>query len=321
MGLPLQDIPVIDLEPFLHGDALARNAVATEIYKACARVGFLYLRNHGVREDQVSELFAESRRFFALPLDVKNQLAWTSETDNRGYIGVGEEQLDPGRPHDRKEAFQVRRETDLHSVPTSFPPRSTFGNLWPHDLPGFRRVVLEFFDACLRLSTDVLRAYAVALRIRETFFEESHTPGAHTLRLLHYPPCEGESGAGPTRAGAHSDYGSITLLFQVEVGGLEVRNASGGWIAAPPIPGTILVNTGDLMERWTNREFVSTKHRVVGHPELSASRHRYSAAFFCDPNADAEIACLESCQGPDRPPLDPPITAGDYLLERLRSTH
>ena len=142
------------------------------------------------------------------------------------------------------------------------------------------------------------------------------------MRLLHYPPLpEGYTPQdGENRAGAHTDYGSITLLFQDDAGGLEVRTRAGEWLAATPIPGTVVVNTGDLMHRWTNHVFCSTPHRVNVPPQAQ-HRDRFSIAFFCHPNKDAEIACIDTCASADNPARYAPISAGDHLLQRLNATY
>ncbi|WNN91902.1 2OG-Fe(II) oxygenase family protein [Gloeocapsopsis dulcis] len=137
---------------------------------------------------------------------------------------------------------------------------------------------------------------------------------------MHYPRLEQPPKPGQVRAGAHSDYGSITLLFQDQVGGLEVQTRSSEWILAPAIPNTVVVNTGDLMQRWTNHVFCSTKHRVMIPTDERITRSRYSIAFFCHPNHDAEIACLPSCSI-ENPAIYPPISAGDHLLRRLQATY
>jgi isopenicillin N synthase-like dioxygenase len=140
------------------------------------------------------------------------------------------------------------------------------------------------------------------------------------LRLLHYASLQIPPKPGQVRVGEHSDYGSITLLFQDDAGGLEVKTASGNWIAAPAIPDTVVVNTGDLMQRWTNDMFCSTKHRVIIPSDSRLNQSRYSVAFFCHPNDDTEIACLESCRK-EQSPIYPPILAGEYLLSRLQATY
>ncbi len=148
-----------------------------------------------------------------------------------------------------------------------------------------------------------------------------HQTHGYTLRLLHYSPLGTAPKPGQIRAGAHSGYGTLTLLFQDEVGGLEVLSTQGEWIAAPAIPGAVLINTGDLTQRWSNDVFRSTKHRVSLPQGAKVSFDRYSIAFFCQPDADAEITCLPTCQSKDNPPKYPPITSGEYLLSRLLATY
>ena len=153
----------------------------------------------------------------------------------------------------------------------------------------------------------------------ENYIVNRHQTRDYTLRLLHYPPLVSRPQLGQQRAGAHSDYGSLTLLFQDDVGGLEVQLASGQWIAAPAIANAVLVNTGDLMQRCSNDVFRSPRHRVVLPGDQGCDR--YSIAFFCQPDADASITCFPSCQSPDYPPRYAPITSGDYLLSRLQATY
>jgi len=316
-------IPVIDFEPFSLGNADSRQAIAHQIAQACKEIGFMYLKNSGISSSLIDQLFTETKQFFALPLTVKNQLAWSDEFSNRGYVGVERERLNPDNPGDLKEAFNVGKEVNPDETSTEN-RSSLILNQWPTGQDKFRETVLEFYQACAEAADIIGKAFAIALDLPESFFSDRHNQQNHTLRLLHYPPVEQSPKPGQVRAGEHSDYGSFTLLFQDEVGGLEVCTVQGEWIAAPYIPDTIIVNTGDLMQRWTNHVFCSTKHRVMIPTDDRVKRRkrsRYSVAFFCHPNNDTEIACLESCKEPNRPPLYPPITAGDYLLSRLQATY
>jgi isopenicillin N synthase-like dioxygenase len=315
----LVEIPIIDFVPFIKGDAGSQRSIAQQVYQACHEIGFMYLRNYGISPTLIDKLFIQSKQFFDLALEVKNQLAWSDEFSDQGYVGVEREHLDPDKPGDLKEAFNVRKEVDFDERSTE--DRSPLIlNRWPPGQDDFRETVLEFYQACVQAADTICQAFAIALHLPKSFFSERHTDQNHTLRLLHYPPLEQLPKPGQVRAGEHSDYGSFALLFQDEVAGLEVCTAQGQWIAAPCIPDTILVNTGDLMQRWTNHIFCSTKHRVMIPSDEQVKRSRYSVAFFCDPNYNTEIACLESCKEPNRPPLYPPITAGDYLLSRIYAT-
>lgn len=310
------EIPVIDLGCFVSGDADLRQDVAQEIYQACHKIGFMYLKNPGIYPTLIEQIFSEMKQFFNLPFEVKNKIAWSDAGSNRGYVGVERERLAPDKPGDLKEAFNVGKEDNFTGDKSSI-----IINQWPAGQDKFRETVLEFYQDCSKVAHTILQAFAIALQLPESFFILNHTDQNHTLRLLHYPALNQPPLPGQVRAGEHTDYGSITLLFQDEVGGLEVCTADGEWIAAPSIPGTIVVNTGDLMQRWTNHIFCSTKHRVMVPADGRKERSRYSIAFFCHPNNDTQISCLESCQNADFPQLYPPISAGDYLLSRLQATY
>ncbi|NEQ28834.1 MAG: isopenicillin N synthase family oxygenase, partial [Microcoleus sp. SIO2G3] len=189
-------------------------------------------------------------------------------------------------------------------------------NRWPDQPPQFRSIALEFFAACAQTADAVLTAMAIALQLPPNFFTVRHCDRAHTLRLLHYPP------HSDTGAAAHTDYGSITLLFQDDMAGLEVQTVAGEWLAVPPVSNSVLVNLGDLIQRWTNDEYRSTLHRV----RLVAGADRYSIAYFCNPNSEVEIACLplsdpKGLPKRTRPARYAPISASAYLLSRLQETY
>ncbi len=313
------DIPVIDFSPFLKDDPDGKQDVAQAIYRACHEVGFLYLKHHGVPHGAIAQAFDQSKQFFALPLEEKLTVAWANEASNRGYVGVERERLDETKPGDLKEAFNVGREVSPDEVTAG--NQSLVLNQWPEGRDAFKAAITHFFDGCAEAAERVFRAFAIALQMPETYLVDKHQSRGYTLRLLHYPPMNTIPKPGQIRAGAHSDYGTLTLLFQDDVGGLEVQLASGDWIAAPSIPDAILINTGDLTQRWSNDVFRSTKHRVgLPNPE-KAGCDRYSIAFFCQPDADADIVCFPSCQSDDNPPRYAPIKSGEYLLSRLQATY
>lgn len=314
------DIPVIDFGPFLHGDEMDRRRVAAAMRQASAELGFFYLANHGLPQEVLSRSFKASADFFALPEDAKMEVAWQNASSNRGYVAVRRERLDASKPGDLKEAFNAGPELDAARLDAGERPYRE--NRWPSAQPAFRDDVLTLLDNCVETANRVLEAFALALDLPSDFFVDAHDDLHHTLRLLHYPPiaADYEAKDGESRAGAHTDYGSVTLLFQDDVGGLEVRTRDGRWVRATPIPGTVVINTGDLMQRWTNHVFCSTPHRVTMPPE-STQRNRYSIAFFCHPNASAEIRCIDSCTDDANPPRYPPILAWDHLMERLNATY
>ncbi len=267
------EIPVIDFSLFSNGNVTAKQTVVEQIYQACHEIGFMYLKNSGISIDKFESVLIQSKYFFDLPLEVKQQQAWSNEFSNQGYVGIERERLEPNKPGDLKEAFNIGKQgatdsatdeiadvtdelsvgltdnSSVTSVTTSAAPCAA--SVSPASYP----CILAFYEACTEVANRVLQAFALALQLPFDFFATRHDRQYHTLRLLHYPPLQQPPKLGQVRAGEHSDYGSITLLFQDEVGGLEVQTASGEWIAAPPIPGTVVVNTGDLMQRWTNHVF------------------------------------------------------------------
>jgi isopenicillin N synthase-like dioxygenase len=295
-------IPIIDFAPFLQGNRVAKQRVAEQIYHACHEFGFLYLIHHRIRSAQIEALLLQAKLFFDQPLAVKNQVRRSPQT-NCGYVPMQSERLNPNRPGDLKEAFNVGDQT-----------------VWPTNAEVFRQVVSQFYQTSMAEALLLLQAFALALDLPEDFFQLRH--GRNTvLRLLHYPPFDQPAAEQQLRAGEHTDYGSITLLFQDAVGGLEICTRQGEWIAVPDLPGSILVNMGDAMQRWTNDRLRSTPHRVVNPVGELAKRSRYSAALFCDPNPDVEIACLETCQTPDAPPLYPTVRFDDYLQQKFAATY
>jgi isopenicillin N synthase-like dioxygenase len=254
--------------------------------------------------------------FFAQPAAVKNAVAITKSAHNRGYVRMGGEKLDPSKPADLKEAYNIGLELapDDPELLAGVPFRGL--NMWP-ELPGFRATLLAYFEAVWRLGRTLHLAFAHDLGLAPDFFADKLDRPMATLRLLHYPPMPAAVETGQLGAGEHTDYGNITLLATDEAGGLEVRRRDGVWLAAPPIPGTFIINIGDCLMRWSNDVYVSTPHRVVNR----ANRERTSIAFFLDPNPDAMVAALPGCVPPGEAPKHPPIRASDFLRSRLEPSY
>ena len=304
-------LPIIDLSWWREGDPESLGRIGAEAGAACRDVGFFFVVNHAVDEKLIAGAFDQSRRFFALPLAERQALAIEKIGGNRGYSGMLREALDPGRGPDMKEAFNVGLEIapDDPDLLSGRPFRSL--NAWPN-LPKFRETLLVYYDACAALGARLHRAFACDLGLEPDFFDDKFDRPMATLRLLHYPaPPHGSEPR--TGAGAHTDYGNLTLLATDDVGGLEVRARNGEWIEAPVVPGAFIVNIGDCLMRWTNDIYVSTPHRVVNR----SARERYSIAFFYDPNPDAIVETIPSCVRQGERVRYPPILAADYLKQRL----
>lgn len=312
----MSKIPVIDIAPLLSGTPEQAHAVAGALGRACREVGFFYVAGHGIPPELRARVFDTSRAFFSGPPSIKEPAAFSGPSGNRGYIRLGGEALDPTRPSDLKEAFNIGLELAPDDPELVAGARFRAANLWP-DLPGFRKTMLDYFDRVWRLGRDLHRGFALDLGLEPDFFESSLDRPIATLRLLHYPPVTTPPSEGQLGAGVHTDYGNVTLLATDAVGGLMVQDRSGRWLEAPVIPDTFVCNIGDCLMRWSNDVYVSTPHKVVSPPGAD----RYSVAFFLDPNPDAIVACLPSCIGPDRPAKYGPITGGDFLLSRLEPTY
>jgi isopenicillin N synthase-like dioxygenase len=304
-------LPIIDLGSSGEGDGASLTRIAAEVGAACRDVGFFYVVNHDVDKELIAKAFAQSRNFFALPVADKRKLAIETVGGNRGYSGLLHEALDPGRGADMKEAFNVGLElaADDPELLAGKPFRSL--NAWP-GVQGFRETLLAYYDACASLGARLHRAFARDLGLRPDFFDDKFDRPMATLRLLHYPapPHGSDLRIG---AGAHTDYGNLTLLATDDVGGLEVRTRAGQWIEAPVVPGAFIVNIGDCLMRWTNDVYVSTPHRVINR----SVRERYSIAFFFDPNPDAMVEAIPSCMREGELARYPAILAAGYLKMRL----
>lgn len=317
--VPLEQIPLIDFGPFMSGDLDARKAAARELDSACRNIGFFYATNHGVAPALIERTFAEARRFFELPTAEKERISISKSACHRGYFAVGGENLDPARQTkagDLKEGIKIGRDlaSDHPLVQAKTPLHGP--NLWPEDLPGWRETMEEYYGALSQLGRRIMHAFALALDLPEDYFDEWLDGPMATVGPLHYPPQMGAITEAQLGAGAHTDFGCLTILAQDPIGGLQVRNSAGVWINAPYVPGSFVVNIGDMMARWTNGVYASTLHRVIN----ATGRERYSIPFFFDPDFDADVSCLPTCQDADHPAKFPPTTGGRHLLDMIGAT-
>ena len=317
--VPLEEIPVIDFGHFLAGTAADRKHVALEIGRACRNIGFFYVVDHGVRWELITSVFAEARRFFALPVEKKSEISIEKSPCHRGWFALGGENLDPEKQKqagDFKEGLKIGRDlpTDHPLVKAALPLHGP--NQWPSGLPGWKDTMQEGYSALGLLGREVMHAFALALELPETYFDRWLTGPMATLGPLHYPPQTGRITEARIGAGAHTDFGCLTIVAQDPIGGLQVRNSAKKWIDAPYIRGSFVVNIGDMMERWTNGLFTSTPHRVIN----TSGTDRYSLPFFFDPDFNADLTVLKTCTDPGNPPKYPPTTGGQHLLDRINAT-
>ena len=307
-------IPVIDISPLSGADPAARLAVARQVGQACRGIGFFAITGHGIPADQLQAAFQCAQRLFALPAERKEELSIRRHGHNRGYVALGVEALDEKAAPDLKEAYNLVWDGEPGRPP----------NVWP-PIEGWRAQAQAYFDAALDVGRRLHRAFALDLGLDEDFFADKLDRPMATLRFLRYPPSAGtgsaaaltpEAAAAQAGAGAHTDYGNVTLLATDGVPGLQVRSRDGEWIDAPHLPGAFMCNIGDCLMRWSNDVYVSTPHRVGPPPRL-----RHSIAFFLDPNPDAMVSALPGCVRPDEAPRHPPITAAEHLRQRLEATY
>jgi isopenicillin N synthase-like dioxygenase len=302
-------IPVIDVGHLRSGDPRALASLADDIGRAARDTGFFTIVNHGVPQDAVTAVFAEARRFFALPVDEKQRVSLAHTTNFRGYGAIGYEQLDPAHPGDAKETFEIGLELPADDPRFGHPLLGP--NYWP-ELPGFRETLLNYQSLLRRLAIDLHRPIALDLGLDADFFTALIDPGLSNLRLLRYPPHPGTFDGTQYGAAPHTDYGVLTLLAQEDVSGLELRTSSGEWLPVTPPPGGFVCNIGDCLMRWSNHTYVSTAHRVVNR----TPRDRYSAAFFSDPNPDVVVDVLPSLLAPGEAPRYAPTRYDDYFRSR-----
>jgi isopenicillin N synthase-like dioxygenase len=310
----MERVPIVDLQPLRDGSNAGLATVAAQIGAAARDIGFFAVTSHGVERSVIETLFSAAHAFFALPEDVKLEIPIERSPHYLGYARMALEKLDPNRPGDAKESFNMGRERAANDPDLIAGAPFVGVNQWPR-LPGFRDALVTYFDRLLGVSGLIHRAIAVDLGVAPDYFVHDYERSLSALRVLHYPPHPGAFDGTLYGAGPHTDYGGVTLLAQDDAGGLEVRRRDGAWIAVDPVPGTFVCNIGDALMRWTNDIYVSNAHRVVNR----SGRERYSAAFFNEPNPDAMIACIPGCEGTGA--KYPPIPFADYLRSRIEPTY
>jgi len=321
----LTTVPVIDLAPFMEGSSEGKKAVAAEVGRACTDIGFFSIVGHGVPEPLIGRMYDVSRRFFDLPLSEKLAVKRPRPEQSRGYIGFGDENLaySLGKEAvtDLKEFFAIGPvevpDEEYYRRAAAYP--SFAPNLWPARPAELSAIWTEYYRALERLGAIVMRIFALALELPEDFFADKTDRHISGIRVINYPDQTTPPEPGQLRAGAHTDFGAVTILKSENApGGLEVLNRRGEWTRVVAVPKSFVVNIGDLMMRWTNDRWISTLHRVVNPPQdAAAGSRRQSIVFFYQPNYDAVIACLPSCTGPGNPPKYAPVTSGEHRLAKF----
>ncbi|MFY9479672.1 MAG: 2-oxoglutarate and iron-dependent oxygenase domain-containing protein [Aquabacterium sp.] len=312
-------IPIIDLQDALTLGAPRSAEVAQQMREAAMASGFFYVRHHGVDADQVAAQFALAKQLMDLPLATRERLAMQNSPSMRGFELMGAQTLDQDARPDLKESFYCGMAyTDDH--PYVQAGYQTYGhNQWPTEVPSAPDQCEAYIQAMLGLSRRLMQLMALSLNLPETWFDETSDSPMVTLRMIRYPAHPEGADERTFGAGAHTDWGAITILAQDGHGGLEVQTPEGDWVPATPIPGCFVVNLGDMIPRWTNGLYHSNPHRVRN--VHSGGAPRYSIPFFYEPDYLASIEAVPGTVPEGETPRYAPCTAGEHLVEMYRRSY
>lgn len=305
-------IPVVDLADF-SGDAKKKASFVDALGKAYETVGFVAVKNHGITDQTIEELYSNTKEFFALPEDVKKKYEIPGLAGQRGYTSFGKEHAKGSKAADLKEFFQFGQTVvDGDPIASEYPPNVTVTEITQFT-PNFFKAYRSFEQS----GSQLLRAIALYLGLEEKYFDPYVHNGNSILRAIHYPPITSEPRSA-IRAEQHEDINLITLLIGASADGLEILSKQSEWVPVTSLPEQIVVNVGDMLQRLTNNKLKSTTHRVVNPPRKMWGTSRYSIPFFLHPKSSMSLACLPATIDAGHPKQYPDTTAGEYLDERLR---
>jgi isopenicillin N synthase-like dioxygenase len=307
----VKNIPTVDLNDYTSGGGASRSRLIETLGDGLQEFGFLNVEGHGIDSSLIRGTYDLWKRFFELPDAVKRKYAGV-EGGARGYTPFGVEHAKDNPLPDLKEFWHVGQEP-----PAGHPFRNEYpANVWPAEIPEIQEPTLRLYSSLERVAENLLRALAEYFEMPRDSFSSMMDVGNSILRILHYPPVKPEY-APAVRAAAHEDINLITLLCEATDSGLEILTREGEWMAVETGPGQIVVDAGDMLSRFTNEVIPATTHRVV-NPAENAARDRFSMPFFVHPYSSCDLTIPERFTGPDNPPKYPPITAGQFLEQRLR---
>jgi isopenicillin N synthase-like dioxygenase len=313
-SLSFEDIPIIDLEPLIQRQEL--ESVAEQLMSAALNTGFFYIKNHGIDESLIDKAFKASQLFFNFPIAIKQLVAVNQQ--QRGWLAPGMTKFTEAKTHDLKEIFFYGPE---HWSEQMLAKRSEIAliaeNQWPDGFSEFQEGIMPYYHAVCSLGHNVLSAIAVGLGETPDFFAKRYTSPLGRGQLVYYPiSSQEDEDQQRFGAAAHTDFGVLTLLHQDDNGGLQVFNKSKQWVEAPPIPGTFVCNTGDLLNRWTNGFLSSNLHRVINR----SGNERFSMPVFFDPDPNAIINSKDFKQFANQASTHSPIQVSDYIDGKNRKT-
>ncbi len=309
----MASIPSVDLAMFTHGNSHQRIQFVKELGDAYRTVGFVSVKNHGIDSHLIGKMYEEVKKFFTLPLETKLKYEIEGLAGQRGYTSFGKEKAKQSEVADLKEFWQFGQTVeDGDTIKNEYPL-----NVTGAEIESFNQVFYDSYRAFEKSGSHLLQAIALYLELDENYFAPHIHNGNSILRAIHYPPIVGEPKSA-IRAEQHEDINLITLLIGASADGLEVLSMDGEWVAVTSMPEQIVVNVGDMLQRLTNNYLRSTTHRVVNPPRELWHTSRFSIPFFLHPRSEMRLDCLPFCITSDNPLHYEPITAGEYLDERLR---
>lgn len=306
-------IPVVDLSDFTGGDTKLKESFVQQLGKAYEEVGFVAVKNHGIPEEIIDDLYKYVQQFFSLPSEKKSAYEIPELAGQRGYTSFGKEHAKGSDAPDLKEFFQYGQTvSENHPLKPEYPD-----NVSVAEVEGFNETLFKAYRAFEKSGTSLLQAIALYLGLVENYFDNFVEGGNSIVRAIHYPPITVEPKSA-IRAEQHEDINLITLLVGASAGGLEILSKQNEWIAVTSLPDQIVVNVGDMLQRLTNNKLKSTTHRVVNPPRELWHTSRFSIPFFLHPKSAMDLSALEECVDENHPKVYEDITAGEYLDERLR---
>ena len=306
-------IPVVDLAEFTSGDPVLKQKFVNELGRAYEEVGFVAVKNHGVPDHLIADLYKYVQQFFSLPLEKKREYEIPDLAGQRGYTSFGKEHAKGSDAPDLKEFFQYGQKAEGEEyIPEEYPD-----NVQVNEIPAFNPTFHESYRAFEESGKKLLQAIALYLGLDEFYFDQWVRNGNSILRAIHYPPITSEPKSA-IRAEQHEDINLITLLVGASADGLQILTKQNEWVGVTSLPEQIVVNVGDMLQRLTNNKLCSTTHRVVNPPRELWHTSRFSIPFFLHPKGNMSLACLDSCVDEANPKHYPDATAGEYLDERLR---
>ena len=305
-------IPSVDLAEFLSGDPIRKNTFVQQLGKAYEEVGFVAVKNHGVPDELIADLYRYVQEFFSLPLDKKKNYEIAGLAGQRGYTSFGKEHAKGSEAPDLKEFFQYGQIARNNFNEEEYPD-----NVRISEVEAFNTTFDNAYRAFEVSGTALLQATALYLGLEEHYFDKYVFNGNSILRSIHYPPIIHEP-ASAIRAEQHEDINLITLLVGASADGLEILSKQNEWVAVTSLPDQIVCNVGDMLQRLTNNKLISTTHRVVNPKRELWHTSRFSIPFFLHPRSSMSLRCLDDCIDANNPKTYEDATAGEYLDERLR---